>query len=182
MNLYLRLKFSFLKIRTKLSSSNIAMERSNIGLDKATTIGVLYSYETPTKNEVIQRFIRDLKNLGKKVSVLCYVTEEDRRKPNGNLLYSFDHQGITFFGEIISDRVQRFIVTPFDYLFHVDITTNALLDYILLNHPAKCRIGHFSHSRRGLFELMIKLGQMTTPVEDIKRLTKQMLHYTACIG
>nr|WP_123663517.1 hypothetical protein [Candidatus Cardinium hertigii] len=161
-------------------SKKIAIERSNVGLKKAATIGVMYSYEAPAKHEIVQRFIRELKNLDKKVIVVCYTTEKDRVYPSSSLLYAFGHEAITAFGKIKNDRIQKFIDVSFDYLFHVDMETNPVLDYIIAHNRAKCRVGHFDPMRRSLFEVMVKVRR-TIPIEDMKRLTHQMLHYTGCM-
>ena len=180
MNLYLIFKFLILKIRTRFFLKNIAADHWNVGLTKAITIGVLYSYEAPEKHEIIQRFIRDLKNLDKKVSVLCYTTEKDRIHSSSNLLYAFGHEAVTVFGNITNQRVEKFLNTSFDYLFHVDIDSNPILDYLIAHNHSKCRVGNFDPMRRSLFEVMVKVTQ-TMAMEDIKRLTSQMLHYTGCM-
>ncbi|WP_342265560.1 DUF6913 domain-containing protein [Cardinium endosymbiont of Philonthus spinipes] len=181
MRLYLGFKFFVLGIVARYASKqHKALARSNVGLNKATTIGVLYSYESPAKHEVVQRLIRDLKNLDKQVSVLCYITGKDRMHASSNLRYAFGHKAITILGKVKSDRIKKFIETPFDYMFHVDLTTNPLLDYIVAKHPAKCRVGHFDPMRKNLFEVMVKVSR-TAPVEDMKRLAGQMLHYTGCM-
>ncbi|TDG94778.1 DUF6913 domain-containing protein [Cardinium endosymbiont of Culicoides punctatus] len=180
MNLYLIFKFLVLKIITRFLSKNLVVERRNVGLKEAVTIGVLYSYEEPTKHESVQRFIRNLKSLDKKISILCYTTPKDHVHQNSNLLYSFGHEAISTFGKVESDQVKKFIDTPFDYLFHIDLNTNPILDYIIAKNAAKCRVGHFDASRKNLFEVMVKINT-TTPIEDVKRLSIQMLHYTKCM-
>jgi len=112
--------------------------------------------------------------------MLCYTTEKDRIHPSSNLLYSFDHKAITYLGNIDSDRVAKFIHTPFDYLFHIDLETNPFLDYIIAKSKAKCRVGYFDTDRKNLFEVMVKVSRVD-PSEDIKKLTQQMLHYAGCM-
>lgn len=180
MRLYLSFKFFVLGIVIRFVSKNKTAVRSNVGLNKATTIGVLYSYEGPAKHKVVQRFIRDLKNLNKKVSVLCYTTAKDRVHASSNLRYAFGHHAITILGKVKGDRIKKFIETSFDYLFHLDLHTNSVLDCIVAKHDTKCRVGHFDPMRKNLFEVMVKVSR-TTPVEDIKRLASQMLHYTGCM-
>lgn len=180
MSLYLAFKFLILRIVTRFLAKNLVAPRSNVGLKKAVNIGVLYSYEEPAKHEIMQRFIRDLKNLDKKVSILCYTTAKDRVHQSSNLLYSFGHEAITALGKVESDRVKKFIDTPFDYLFHVDLNTNPIVDCIIAKNQAKCRVGHFDPIRKNLFEVMVKVSK-TTPMEDVKKLSSQMLHYTGCM-
>ncbi|WP_419241578.1 DUF6913 domain-containing protein [Cardinium endosymbiont of Nabis limbatus] len=178
--LYLNFKFFILGIVTRFSSKRRGVPRSNVGLNKAVTIGVLYSYESPAKHEAVQRFIRDLKNLDKSVSVLCYTTRKDRVHSSSYLRYAFGHNGITMFGKVKSGRIKKFIETSFDYLFYLDLSSHPLLDCIIAKHQAKCRVGHFDPMRKNLFEVMVKVSR-TTPVEDVKRLANQMLHYTGCM-
>lgn len=179
-HLYARFKFLVLRVITCFGSKNRMVACSNVGLNQATTIGVLYSYESPAKHEVVQRLIRDLKNLDKQVSVLCYTTRKDRMHASSKLRYAFGHNAITILGKVKSDRIQKFIKTPFDYLFHLDLTTNPVLAAILVKHHAKCRVGHFDPMYKNLFEIMVKVSR-TTPIEDIKRLANQMLYYTGCM-
>ncbi|MGI2298887.1 DUF6913 domain-containing protein [Candidatus Cardinium hertigii] len=180
MHLYLRAKLFILAVVTRLAAKNKTVARSNVGLKQATTIGVLYSYESPAKHEVVQRFIRDLKNLDKQVSVLCYTTHKDRIHTSSHLRYAFDHHAITILGKAKSDRIQKFIKSSFDYLFYLDLTVHPVLASILVHHHAKCRVGHFDSMCRNFFEVMVKVNR-TTPIEDIKRLASQMLHYTGCM-
>ncbi len=179
MSLYIRFKLLILAIITRYVSKKETLVRDNVGLSKAETIGVLYCYETPAKHETVQRFIRALKNLDKKVNVLCYTTPKDCMHPSSNLLYSFGHEAITLLGSINSDRVQKFIDTSFDYLFHADIVSNPTLDYIVAKSQSKCRVGCFDRLRKHLFEVMVKVQATEQPLEDTKRLTSFMLHYTS---
>lgn len=177
---YLSFKFFILGIITHYCAKRKTIVRSNVGLNKAATIGVLYSYESPAKHEVAQRFIRELKNLDKQVGVLCYITAKDRLHPSSYLRYAFGHNAITMLGNVENDRVKKFIETSFDYLFYLDLHTNPILDYIAVKHHAKCRVGPFDPISKSLFEVMVKVSQ-TTPIEDIKKLASQMLHYTSCM-
>lgn len=179
MSIYIRFKLLILGIITRYISKKVTLVRDNVGLSKAVTIGVLYRYETPAKHETVQRFIRALKNLDKKVSILCYTNTKDRMHPNSNLLYSFGHEAITLLGRTNSDRVQKFIDTSFDYLFHADIVSNPTLDYIVAKSQSKCRVGCFDTPRKPLFEVMVKVHATDQPLEDTKRLTSSMLHYTS---
>ncbi|WP_114910360.1 DUF6913 domain-containing protein [Cardinium endosymbiont of Sogatella furcifera] len=180
MGLYLSFKFFVLGIVTRCLAKHKTLVRSNVGLSRATTIGVLYSYDSPAKHEVVQRFIRDLKNLDKNVSVLCYTTGKDRVHPSSHLRYAFSHHAITILGKVKGDRIKKFIETPFDYLFQLDLTTNSVLDCLVAKQRAKCRVGHFDPMRKNLFEVMVKVSR-TVPIEDTKRLASQMLHYTGCM-
>ena len=180
MNLQLVLKFFTLRIATHFLAKKIKPLRSNVGFSKARTIGVLYSYGSPEKHEILQRFIRNLKNLDKQIGVLCYTVAKDRVHQGSNLLYSFDHEALTPLGRVHSDRIQKFIDTPFDYLFHIDLDSNPILDFIVAKSNAKCRIGYFDTGRKNLFEVMVKVNRVDT-IEDIKKLTAQILHYTECM-
>jgi len=73
--------------------------------------------------------------------------------------------------------MKKYIKSPFDYLFHLDLAPHPVLAFILVKHHAECRVGHFDPMGRNLFEVMVKVSR-TTPIEEIKRLANQMLHYT----
>jgi hypothetical protein len=179
MTVYLRFKFWILGRVARWVAKDTAPMRCNVGLSKATTVGVLYSYTAPAKHEIVQRFVRQLKNLNKKVSVLCYKTPKDRMHASSNLVYAFEHKAVTLLGTFGSSRIQQFADTPFDYLFHVDLDSNAVLDCIVAKSQARCRVGCFDPSRKPLLEIMIKVRATAQRFEDTKRLVQHMFHYTS---
>lgn len=150
-------------------------ERVSVRFEKATKIGMLYTYKNKDQHHAILKFSKKLKAMGKKISVLCYI-EEDTIDYDYHF-FSFQHHAIHLWGKIQNSQLNNFVNTTFDYLYFTDLTTNPILDYLLAKSKAKCRVGKFVYEQTALFEIMVSLNEK----EDIHNLMKQMLHYTALL-
>jgi hypothetical protein len=81
---------------------------------------------------------------------------------------------MTALGKIKSREVQKFIETPFDYLYCITVSHFLPFDTILMKSNAKCRIGRYFPEQEACYELMLDLKEG----EGVDHLIEQMLHYT----
>jgi len=158
----------------RLVSAN-QVARLNVGYKQAQVLGLLYTYEDTQKHQAVLRFVDQIKATGKKLYTLCYVATKDMVYDGA--FPAFTQQGISLLGRFKDEQVVDFLNIPFDYLYHVDLWGNPILDYLLAKCKAKCRVGSFDTTRAGLFELMIKVNCQTGN-HNLDELTAQMLHYT----
>lgn len=173
-----RIKNRLLSFYTQWLTKRHYTDRVNVGFDQAQTIGILYHRDSPKKQEVIHQLANQLKQLGKKVSVLCYVTGP--RGVNNLTDSTVTLRDIPLLGKITHPQTKVFVETSFDYLYQVDLEGYPVIDYLLARSKAKCRVGHYTAPRAGLFEIMVSLAK--APKEnDTTELAAQMLHYTQLI-
>jgi hypothetical protein len=163
-------------INRLLKSSKRA--RWNVGYQQAKTIGILYTREDPQKEIYILQFIDLLAKTGKKIQALEYIPANlAQQETMHKKIPSFVEHEISFLGKSKNEELTKFMDTCFDYLYHIDLTSNILLDYLLVKCQAKCRIGSFNINRATCFEVMVSFeAKPDTPA--LKSLTKHLLYYT----
>ena len=87
----------------------------------------------------------------------------------------FTLKDLTFWGKIESPDADKFIETPFDYLYCIDNVSNPLILNVLARSKARCRIGKFSKKDNPFFELMIEQnGTIKNLIENMYKYTKQL--------
>ncbi|MEM9417407.1 MAG: hypothetical protein AAF963_03590 [Bacteroidota bacterium] len=170
-----RLKARLFKFYTKRLIKARQATYAHVGFDQAQSIGILYSGDSAQKQEVVQQLATQLKQQGKRVTMLRYV--EDSKQVTNWSTPTVTRRDIRFGGEIAYSEAKIFVDTPFDYLYHVDWDGHSVLDYLLAKSKAKCRVGHYVAARAGLFEIMVSLAKQPDS-RELTDLTAQMLHYT----
>jgi len=153
--------------------------RTNVGFQRAQSVGILYSADNPQKHKVISHLARELKKMGKKVTALCYTTMPIQEV--ANTFSTITHHDIQLWGAITHHKAQTFINTSFDYLFQADMIGHAVIDYLLARSKAKCRVGYYDTARTSLFEIMVSFDEQPDN-NNIDTLTTQMVHYTKLLN
>jgi len=160
-------------MRTRQALKKNHSLRASLPYLQAHTIGVLFTVEDKQKHLDVKEFIHQLEQDGKKVQVLEYLP---LKKENYEFRFDFfTVKDLTFWGKINSAQAQKFLETPFDYLFYLDKEANPLALYLLAASKAKCRVGRFIENDEAYFEMMI--GQNGTNkglMDTIYKYTKQL--------
>jgi hypothetical protein len=169
-----RIKEKILALYTKRLIKTNRLVRTNVGFQQAQNMGILYSVDTPQKNEAVLYLEVQLKKMGKQVTGLCYAATPIQAI---NLTFpTITLHDIRLWGTITHPQAQAFVNTSFDYLFQVDVVGHPVLDYLLAKSQAKCRVGYYHTLRTSLFEIMVTLNKKTDG-NEIDALTAQMVHY-----
>lgn len=176
MQVLLYVKYVIYRIKSYFTAKNPAIIRQNIGKSQPHTIAILFSVDGIGKYELLQDLLQSLKALDHKISAFGYVSNINKIGPLNSSIQLFSHHDFTYWGKVDGEVIKRLQCTSFDYLLHVDVVSNPLLDYIIAKSQAKCRVGCFTAYRKALFEVMIKI-KPTTKLEDTKRLIDQMVYY-----
>lgn len=160
-------------MRTRKALQKNQTLRASLPYQQAHTIGILFTVEDKQKHADIKEFIHQLEQDGKKVQVLEFLP---LKKENYEFRFDFfTIKDLSFWGKINSAHAQKFLETPFDYLFYLDKEANPLPLYLLAASKAKCRIGRFVENEEHFFELMI--GQNGTTkglIDSMYKYTKQL--------
>lgn len=171
----LTIKKKLLALYTKRRVRASQVARLNVGYEQAQLMGLLYTYDNAQKHKAVLQFVDQIKLTGKKLHTLCYVANPREIYRGG--FPAFTQRAIGLFGKFSDKQVIDFLYTPFDYLYHVDLVSNPILDYLLATCRAKCRVGKFDPIRASLFEMMIKFSSKEDS-HQLDGLMEQMLHYT----
>jgi hypothetical protein len=147
--------------------------RKTLNYEQTKHIGFLFYTTNRGSSTIINRFMKELLTDGKRVDALVY-TENHAENPYG-FKYDICTEGdINWLGQVTSPKVKDFINKDFDYLYCVAIQKCEIIDYILKNSQAKCRIGCFDGTNADNFEMMMVLHAN----QDIEDLIEQIINYT----
>jgi len=171
----IRLKEKILLLYTKRLVKKSHVVRTSVGFQQAKSMGILGGVDHPDKQESILCFADELKNMGKKVSILGYTTTPVQATYNN--FPTISHRDLQIRGTITHPQAKKFINTPFDYLYQVDLKSYPAMDYLLAKSHAKCRVGYYDTARINLFEIMVTFSQETGR-NEINDLITQMIHFT----
>ncbi len=165
---------TLLSYKTKSFVKKNTAQRSSMAYNSAETIGIVFSIDDEQKHDSIKRFIHLLENDGKKVEVLAYLP---KKKDNHEFLFDFfTVKDLNFWGSFTSQKVEQFAAKTFDYLFYIDIDSNAFIRNILAMSKAKCRVGKFNQENEPFCEMMIQTAN------DINSLVDEMYKYTKILS
>ena len=163
----------FLKLRTYFAKKKQVTVRRSVSFKDAQSIGVVIQNEDLNNSKIINNFVGEIKNLGKKVDVLFVEKSKGSVKANFDFK-SLNNKDITWNGLIKSERVQRFMEKDFDFLYSLNLNSNIPTQNIFANSKAKYRVGNHEVDNEGLFELMID----TQKKPKLEILADQMLFYS----
>ena len=163
-----------LNIKTKGYLRNNTSSRSSIPYREANQIGIIFTIDDREKHEMVKEFIKKLELDDKRVSVLCYLPAN---KQNYEFKFDFfNDKDVSFWGHISAPSVNRFVETPFDFIFYLDTEPNPLLLNLLARCRGKCRLGKFWEGSRPFLELMIETN------EGLHGLIDEMYKYASLLG
>lgn len=147
--------------------------RKTLNYEQTKHIGFLFFTTNRNMSSAINRFMKVLLEEGKNVDALTYMLT-NTENPYGFKYDICTEEQINWLGTIKQQKIHDFIQKDFDYLYCIAIEKCEVIDYILKNSRAKCRIGCFNGTNVDNFELMVVMQQG----EDVDKLIDQFLVYT----
>ncbi len=169
-----QLKNNFLALNNRFIVNRTPQHRQIIGLQKASSIGILCYIQQEKDYDELAALVKTLKGEGKKVNVLTY-SAQTLGGPNSLKYPSFTDQSVSLTGQIKDTDVEQFTASVFDLLYCISQEPLAVLDTVLLRSKALCRAGKHFANKEYLFEIMVNPLQPT-------QLIDQLLHYTRLIN
>jgi hypothetical protein len=166
------IKKFFLQLRLKYQKPKTIL-RKTLNYEQTKHIGFLFYTTHRQTSTTINRFMKELLTDNKEVDALTY-TENHAENPYGFKYDICTEKEINIIGQITSPKVKEFINKEFDYLYCVAVEKCDVIDYILRNSKAKCRIGCFDGNNADNFEMMMVLQAN----EDVDKLIEQIIQYT----
>jgi hypothetical protein len=158
------MKLSFLNYKTRTHLKKNKAIRTSLPYKQALSVGLIFTVEDRAKHDVIKDFVRHLEQDGKHVKVISLLP---KNKENYEFMFDFfTEKELTFWGNIESSSANKFVDSPFDFLYYLDAEPNPLL----LN--PRCRVGKFFEAGTPFFELMIETKN------TVKGMIEEMYRYT----
>lgn len=168
------LKKSLINLHTKTALKRNAAKRESILFSEVKKIGIVHSYVSQEEIKSVYHFFDQLEKSNIKVEVLILKNKETELNIPEFIIA--DEQELTQFGKWNNEDIKGFFNEHFDYLIHLNLEENELVENILALSKAKCRVGKYFSDKEKYYELMI------SPEEDnIRKLIDQIFHYIQII-
>jgi hypothetical protein len=164
---------NFLNMRTRGALKKNKAVRATIPYESAQRVGILFTVEDQQKHMLIKYFITKLTHDGKQVQVLEFLPQ---KKENPEFMFDyFTIEDLNFWGKLNSEPVEKFTKINFDFLFNIDTRSNPLIQNLLANSKAHCRVGRFDEAATAFYELMIETnGSVQGLIENMYTYTKKL--------
>lgn len=160
-------------MRTKAALKKNKALRGTVPYASAQRIGILFTVEDNQKHLLVKEFVNKLTQEGKQVQVLEFLP---KKKENPEFMFDFfTAQDLSFWGNLGSPVADQFMKANFDYLFNIDTQPGELVQHVLANSKAHCRIGKFDEQSTDYYELMIETnGSTQSLIENMFNYTKKL--------
>jgi hypothetical protein len=145
-------------------------ERSMKYFKDTFRIGMVAMFTTQEEHDAIQKYKKELDNLGYETEVLLFIN--DKEVPRNCFLPNFTLKDFTKEGIPYNPRVDRFVKKKFDMLFNLYFTDILPLQYVSGQSVAKCRIGAYRPALKEVTDLFV----YTEPTDDILLLIEKINH------
>ncbi|MFY0592649.1 DUF6913 domain-containing protein [Roseivirga sp.] len=145
-----------------------------ISFETAKSVGVLYTWKDNQKELEVEKFIDLLKNEGKSVDTLCYNPGKETINTINPVVSVTD---LSALGKLNADSSNAFSNKPFDFLFHLDFELDEIVQSILNQTNARCRVGYHSPDNSSYYELMIGIDKSA----GLSNFTAQIVKYIKAI-
>ena len=159
-----------LPFKTKVALKTNNAIRISEGYTQAKKIAVVFTYDDEKKRGLVNKFLDRIEEEGKEVQLLIYVPKAGKDEtfdfPN------FSVREMDFFGHFSSELLSEFEKNAFDYLINVDVKSNVVIENVLANSKAKCRVGRYQEDKQEFYELMIDFKE-----NNYEQFLVQILHY-----
>jgi len=159
-----------LPFKTKVALKTNKAIRISEGYTQARKVGVIFTYSGEKNLILVNKFLDRMEQEGKEVQLLIYVA-----KVGKDDTYGFPHftiKDLDFWGSFDNELLFNFEQSVFDYLINVDIQSNIVIENVLANSKAKCRVGRYQEHRQNFYELMIDYKE-----ESYEQFLVQVYHY-----
>jgi hypothetical protein len=122
----------------------------------AKKVGLLYTYEQgrPEKTAAVRRFAEKITAIGPTVYILSYQPNEKSPVPRG--ITAFTRQDIDYWGRSNHKGLIAFWETSFDHLYYLDLISEPITDYVIVNSKAHYKIAPFIAGKVYLFDINFK--------------------------
>lgn len=168
-----------LPVGLKRSLKKISGKRQSTPYADAKSILLFFTSEGNQKIALVKGLQNKMEKEGKKVSCM-YLVLKNEDKPDVHMddgMLRLVPEDFSLFGEIEKKEVKDLLDQEFDYMIHVDMTSNIYSDLVMSKSKAKCRVGRYFDNHENQYEMMIKVSDD----KKINFLLDQLYHYTKAL-
>ncbi|MEM9990765.1 MAG: hypothetical protein AAF738_03320 [Bacteroidota bacterium] len=144
--------------KRKLHKQAKPSKRQAISLSDAKWIGVLFDATSIEHIEATQKYVAQLRSVGKHVKLLAYVA--DKSKDIELPFPFFSATDVNLLRVPSGKKVEDFITQTFDILLVLHPKATILFEYIATLTDARLKVGPFSRSKN-TFDLMIDVNSQS---------------------
>lgn len=175
MGLLQTLKYYFFNKSLKAEQNKLSkVPRQMVNLDLAETIGILFNATQAKDVMEVSQYALKLQEMGKRVAILGFQNTQDKELNDSRF---FNNTNVNWIGIPASDRIEKFMNTPFDLLLTA-LTEECLpIEYISACSKAKFRVGTFNQNKTHYFDLMVD----TNKNNSLTYLLNQIHHFIKAI-
>jgi hypothetical protein len=134
--------------------------RSSKRYETSACLLLLFTMEGNEKAAQVRELKRRFESDGKEVHLLYYLPKPEYRADvhleEG--MQRIESRDMGLFGQIRPQGLKSLLRREFDFLVHADMKTHPILDILLCQCRAHCRVGRHFPGREAFYELMIDPG------------------------
>lgn len=130
-------------------------ENTKLDFESSKHIGIIYTWESKEKRELIERFQQKLANEEKELSVLCF---NPSKNPIDCPHPHFNVEAISNFGKIKSIEVDHWLEKQFDYLVLIDFNTSEIIEFLIYHANAFYKVSAASAVSNMEIDLMLDVN------------------------
>ena len=149
-----RVKESSLAKKTEIQDRDIEYK----SLKELKSCLVFWVAEAGEDQESVKTLLQQLKVYVKKVDKLCFVMKDADVRPTDDTVF-VQNEDLGFGGKIQHDCLLDMLKVKYDILIDLSRSSNPMIDYILKNSQAKCKVGM---TKEG-FEADFIIDEVNTP-------------------
>lgn len=135
--------------------------RSSKRYETSSCLLLLFTMEGNEKAAHVRELRSRFESDGKEVQVLYYLPRQEYRADvhleEG--MQRIESRDIGLFGQIHSQGLKSLLRREFDFLVHADLKSHPILDMLLCQCRAHCRVGRHIPGHEAYYELMIDPGE-----------------------
>ncbi|MDB4835218.1 hypothetical protein OAH12_01400 [Cyclobacteriaceae bacterium] len=162
----------FKKIGIRYRSKKAISKRNSSGAQLASPVqaaGIVTTSDI-AHSEDFKSFTDQLASRNIDLEILIFTQEKSEEIAANH----FNKKDFNWSGKIKSEKVNKFIKTPFDFLFSINTSSNLQIENILALSKAKCRIGSKIDDLKNNLDFVIQLNDQ----DSVQDLTNNILLYT----
>jgi hypothetical protein len=142
----------------------------------ASSLALLFDASKPENMEPVKKYHQQLRNLNKKVYLLCYIHKE---RPGESLVFDYlTRRNLNWCFVPEEGKTNDFINQRFDLLINLCTEECLPLEYLSALSNSIYRVGRFIPDKTFCFDLMIQMNEK----KDVNYLIEQVEHYLKMIN
>jgi hypothetical protein len=132
--------------------------RTILNLKEAKSVGMIFSSDTQEDVELIKKYGKYLKDLGKKVEAIGYIKVKEPSVNHGwwSGVPYITRKEINWYYKPNENLIHNFVKEEFDLLLDLNINDEMPLKFVSASSKAKCKVGKYGEKYLDIYDVMIE--------------------------